>query len=218
MKATFLAVLTAFMILTLTGCGSDNNDGPPPVFVSEILSTPDYDGDIKRDFTSGFLTVAQGSAETQQRVYAGLDPFNPAEYRSFLHFPLRGVPGDAIIESAFLEIFINHVDIQFPADTIPMRIELVFFQPPVLIESDFDLPPAHNIPVIFPIFLADSDEYVKVDVTSLMIAAQRLRYSDFQVRIMEDFGVVTPGLIEINNTIDLVNRRIFAPLLTVYYY
>lgn len=217
MKMRFLAALAAIMILTLTGCGGHDNDASP-LFSTEILSDSTFDGDVKRDLSTGIFTVAQGSVETQQRVFSGLDPFSAAEYRSFLHFSLtgvNGVPGDAIIESAFIEIFINHIDIQFPANSIPMRIDLVSFPQP-LIETDFDLP-AQAVPARFPIFLTDSGGYVTIDVTSLMTAAQRLRYSDFQVRIMEELGDVPLGLIEINDTTG-GDRSIFAPLLTVNYF
>lgn len=216
MKMTFLAALAAFMILTLTGCGSDNN--APSVFVARIFSDSTFDGDIKLD--SGLFTVTQGSVDTQQRLLAGLDPFSPAEYRAFLHFPLTGVdgvPGDAIIESAFLDIFISNIVTEFSSDTIPLRVDLVIFQPPLLIGTDFDLPAQLSLTLTPPISLADLDRHVTIDVTPLMIEAQRLGLADFQVRIMEDFGNVIPGLIEINNTTG-GNRSILAPQLTVNYF
>ena len=212
MKVTFFAALSVFLVLTLTGCGSDHNDGPP-LFVTEILSESDYDGDIKLDSFTDVLSIAQGNT---QRVRAGVDPLSGSEYRAFLHFSLDSVPLNAIIESAFLEIFINKVDIEFPSDMIPVRIDLVSFQPPFLVESDFNFLARLDVPPVkFPLFLADSGEYVTIDVTPLMIAAQNL--SDFQVRIMEDFGDVPLGLIEINDTTG-VNRSILAPLLTVNYF
>lgn len=208
MKMTFFATLAAFMILTLTGCGSDNN--PPPLFVTEILSDARFDGDISLNPISGFA-VTQGNTLS---VFAGLDPFIDLEYRAFLDFPLtgaNGVPGDAIIESAFLDIFINSIDIEFANDTIPLRIDLVSFQPPTLIGADFDRPALATITVSPPISSADSGRHVTIDVTALMTQAQRLGHVDFQVRIMEDFAFVTPGVIEINETT-------LAPLLTVTYF
>jgi len=218
MKVTFLAVLSAFLILTLTGCGSDNN--PPQLFVTSILSDSTFDGDIQRDFSSGLLTVTQGNTES---VFAGIDPINGDEYRAFLDFPLTGadgVPRNAVIDSAYLEIFINNVDVQFSNDTIPVRIDLVYFQPPNLIESDFDRtsqPALATITVNPPISVADLGEYIRIDVTQLMDVAQRNGLLDFQVRIMKDFGDVIPGLFEINDTTG-VNRSILAPLLTVNYF
>ena len=215
----FFAALAAFMILTLTGCGS-NNSNPPPLFVTEILSDSTFDGDIQLDFSLNLFTVAQGSFETQQRVFAGLDPFIDLEYRAFLHFPLtgvNGVPGDAVIKSAFLDIFIDDIITQFSTDTIPLRIDLVILPSPFLVGTDFDFPEQLSISVSPPISLADLDSHVTIDVTPLMSEAQRLGLANFQVRIMEDFGIVTPGLIEINNTTG-GNRNLFAPLLTVTYF
>lgn len=198
MKMRFFATLAAFLILTLAGCGSDNNNGSP-VFVTTILSDAAFDGDIRQD-NFGTFTVTQGNTPS---LLAGLDPVLPDEYRAFLDFHLdgaNGVPGDAIIESAFLDIFINNVDILSPAGTIPLRIDLVSFQPPLLFGADFDRPGLASVLVSPPISRADSGRHVTIDVTSLMNEAQRLSLLDFQVRIMEDFVFVTPGLIEINET------------------
>lgn len=218
MKMTFLAALAAFIILTLTGCGSDHNDGPQ-LFVSSILSDANYDGDIKLDFT-GALTIAQGNTES---VFAGIDPINNDVYRAFLDFPLagaNGVPGNAIIDSAYLEIFINSIEPQPLIGTIPVRVDLVSFQPPFLVETDFDrtLQPAlATVTVNPPISSADFGQYITIDVTSLMIVAQRFGHLDFQVRILDDLGDVIPGLIEISDTTG-ENRSILAPLLTVNYF
>jgi hypothetical protein len=214
MKMRVLAALVAIIILALTGCGGHDHD-TTPVFVTEILSDSTSDGDIKRDFSTGALTITQGNTES---VFAGIDPISGDEYRAFLHFPFTTLPASAFIESAFVEIFINSIDIQFPADTIPVRIDLVSFQPPFLIESDFDFPVQLAPPTSVPIFLTDLRDYVAIDVTPLMIAAQDLQLADFQIRIMEDFGSVPRGLIEINDTTNLANRSTFAPLLTITYF
>jgi hypothetical protein len=50
-----------------------------------------------------------------------------------------------------------------------------------------------------------------------MAEAQRLGLVNFQVRIMEDLGIVSPGLIEINDTTG-VNRGTLAPVLQVTYF
>lgn len=212
MRMTFFAALAAFIILTLTGCGSDNG---PPLFVATIYSDPYYDGDIKQDLDSGLLTVTQG-INTQQRIFAGLDPVQPLEYRAFLDFHLsgvNGVPWDAIIDSASLDIFINDLSTQFLSDTIPLRIDLVSFQPPDLFSSDFSRPSLQSTWVSPPISHGDIGRYVTIDVTTLMIEAQRSGLSDFQVRIMEPLGNVTPGLIEIND-----NQNSRSPQLTVTYF
>lgn len=218
MKVTLLAALAAFMILTLSGCGSDN-DSSPTIFVTSILSNPTLDGDIQKNLLTGEFTVTQGNTES---VLAGLDPVQPVEYRTFLTFPLTGaggVPGNAIIASAFLDIVINRIEPQPLVGTIPVRIDLVSFPPP-LIGTDFDrtLQPAlATITLIPPISWADFGQHVTIDVTPLMIEAQRSGLLDFQVRILEDFGNVTPGLIEINDTTG-GNRSLLAPLLSVSYF
>lgn len=219
MKRTFLAVLAAFMILTLTGCGSHNDS--TPVFVTSILSDPNFDGDIQLAPSGALINISQ--AVNTQNVFAGIDPVTLDEFRAFLDFPLTGVdgvPGNAIIESAFLDIFINDIIRQFPTDTIPVRIDLVSFQPPVLVEADFNrtLQPAlATMTISPPISSADFGQHIKIDVTPLMIEAQRLGLVDFQIRIMEDLGTVAPGLIEINDTTG-INRSTLAPLLTVTYF
>jgi hypothetical protein len=158
---------------------------------------------------------------TVQSVFAGNDPVTGAESRAFLDFPLTGaggVPGNAIIVSASLDIVIN--GIQPPNGTIPIRIELVSIQPPTLLTTDFDRtlqPPLAFTTIIPPVSQTDVGRHVTVNVTPLMVEAQRLSLNNFQVRILEDIGFVTPGLIEINNTTGL-NRGTLAPLLQVSYF
>ena len=94
------------------------------------------------------------------------------------------------------------------------------FQPPTLFESDFDRtlqPPLASLVVSPPLSQADVGTNVSIDVTSLMIEAQRLGLVDFQVRIMEDLGSAIPILVEINDTTG-ANRGSLAPLLTVTYF
>ena len=128
------------------------------------------------------------------------------------------MPGNAIIASAFLDIFVTSIS---PANgIIPIRIELVSFQPPTLLPSDFERtlqPPLKFTTIVPPINSADVGAHVNVDVTPLMVEAQRLGLSNFQVRIMEDLGPVSPGLIEINDTTG-ANRATLAPLLSVTYF
>ena len=160
---------------------------------------------------------------TVQSVFAGIDPVTGVESRAFLDFPLtgvNGVPGNAIIDSAFLDIFIDNIATQRLTDTVPLRIDLVSFQPPNLIGTDFDLnlqPTLATIRVSPPITQADFRRHVTIDVTALMVVAQRTGQLDFQVRIMEDLGIVTPGLIEINDTTG-ANRNTLAPVLQVTYF
>jgi hypothetical protein len=138
-----------------------------------------------------------------------------------LDFPLTGaggVPGTAIIDSAFLDF---HVDsLQPGVGTIPILIELVSFQPPTLLATDFDRtlqPPIASVVVNPPITQADVGTNVSIDVTPLMIEAQNLGLVDFQVRIMQDLGPAIPILMEIDDTTG-ASRDTFAPLLTVTYF
>ncbi len=212
----------AYAAISLAGCGG--GDGgvapPPPAVTTQILSDPGFDGDIAQTSPISF-TVTQGMSPTVQSVFAGIDPLTLAEYRAFLDFPLTGaggVPGNAIIDSAFLDI---HIDSLHPTiGTIPILIELVSFQPPTLLDTDFDRtlqPPIASVVVNPPITQADVGTNVSIDVTPLMVAAQNAGLVDFQVRIMEDLGPAIPILMEIDDTTG-ASRNTFAPLLTVTYF
>ena len=220
MRRIFLAALFTSVILILAGCGGGSST---PTFVSQILSDPTFDGDIAKDPITGAYTVTQGMSATVQSVFAGIDPVTGVEYRSFLDFPLTGaggVPGNAVILSATLDIFINSIQPQPLTGTIPIRIDLVSFQPPTLVGTDYErtLQPAlATTTIIPPIAQADFGKHVTVDVTALMVEAQRLGLADFQVRIMEDLVTTPPGLIEINDTTG-ANQAVLAPQLQVTYY
>ncbi len=223
MKKTLTAAIMMLTILTLTGCGHDHHN-PPPTVITNILSDPMFDGDILFTPPSTF-TVTQGMTISPpvQSVFAGIDPVTLDEYRAFLDFPLTGpdgVPGNAVIVSATLDIVINSIQ---PLDgTIPIRIELVSIPGLTLVQEDFSrtlLAPIAFTTIVPPISSADVGFDVPVDVTSLMVQAQNLGLLDFQVRILEDLGLVSPGLIEINDTTtDPTTREALAPLLTVEYF
>jgi hypothetical protein len=214
MKNIFFAALMT-VTLAMSGCGGGGDSSPPPPVVTQILSRAAFDGDIKFE-SPNLFTIVQGNAPS---VFAGIDPFTGFEFRSFLDFPLTGaggVPGSAIIKSATLDIFIDSITIQPTASSIPIRIELVTFLPPTLVASDFDRtvqPALAFTTVIPPISRADVNRHVLVDVTSLMVEAQRRGLTDFQIRILKDDGFISTGLIEIEDAI--INR---APLLTVSYF
>ncbi len=193
---------------------------PHQTVTTQILSDPVYDGDIALTTTASY-TVAQGMTQTVQSVFAGINPVTGTEYRAFLDFPLtgaNGVPGNAIIVSAFLDFFVNSID---PTNgTIPIRIELVDIPGLTLVQDDFSRtlqPSLAFTTIVPPISQADVGYNVTVDVTSLMVEAQNLGLLDFQVRILEDLGSVPPGLVEIDDTTG-PNRAALAPLLQVTYY
>lgn len=215
MKRTLIAAIMVFIALAQTGCGGGGSSAPP-TFVTSILSDSAVDGDIAQN-SPGVFTVTQGMTPTVQSVFAGIVPVTLVEFRAFLDFPLASVPANAVILSAFLDIFIN--SIQPSTGTIPIRIELVSFQPPTLIGTDFDrtiLLPLAFTTIVPPISLADVGRHVFVDVTALMTEAQRRGLANFQVRILEESGF-PPGLIEINDTTG-VNRGSLAPLLQVTFF
>ena len=168
---------------------------------------------IRKARSAGY-TIA--SASNTGSVLAGVDPASGEEFRGFLNFPLRGIDGvpfNAVIESATLEIFIRGTSVASQDPTIPFLIDLVDFQPPFLIEDDFDRvvqPSLLTLPVDF--YSSDVGSFVVIDVTALMDEAQTERLPDLQLRFVLDFSVDT-GLIEIED--DDVET---APLLTVSYF
>ncbi len=212
-------LLTGFLLLGLVGCGG-GNDGPPPIITTQILSDPSFDGDIEQTSPTTYAIV-QGMSPTVQSVFAGIDSTTGTEFRAFLDFPLTGpggVPGTASIQSAYLHIFVN--SLQPGTATLPIRIDLVSFQPPTLAASDFDLgyqPALASTTIVPPLNPTDVGTDVVVDVTPLMDAAQRLGLPDFQLRILEDLGVSVPAKVEINDTTG-ANRAKYAPLLEVNYF
>ncbi len=206
MKRLLCGIVIASLALILSGCGGGGNS-TPPTFGVQVLSNSAYDGDIELG-TNNVYSVAQGNLTS---VFAGIDPVTLSETRAFLDFSLANVPGNAIINSAKLDIFINSIN-SF-GRTIPIRIDLVSLVPPILVASDFDRnaqPPLSSI--TSDIFLSDLGQHVIIDITPLVDKAQFLGLANFQIRILEDFGLVDPGLFEIN---DASTSK--APLLDIIY-
>jgi hypothetical protein len=217
MQLRISVITMACALLGLAGCGGDDYEPPPQVTV-QIYSDSRFDGDIERVSSSSF-TVTQGMSSSVQSVLAGIDPVGGTEFRAFLDFPLTGaVPGRAYIDSATLEIYID--DLQPSTGRLPVRVELVAFQPPTLIQSDYDrtLQPALASVIVSPdINQTDIGKIVPINVTSLMVEAQRRGLVDFQVRIMEDLGPAIPVLMVIDDSTG-ANRSSYAPLLIVKYH
>lgn len=220
MARTLYVTLIGILVLALTGCGGggSNSGSPQAFYTTTILSDPNLDGDIEQVNTTTFI-ITQGMSSTVQSVFAGVDPVSFTETRAFLDFPLggaNGVPYNAVIDSAALDIFINSV--QTNSGTVPILIDLVETQPS-LSNTDFDrnlLPALATISIVPPISPTDVGNYVHVDITALMVLAQSMGLPDFQIRILEDSGT-SVGLIEINDTTG-TNRPSLAPLLTVTYH
>jgi hypothetical protein len=213
-----LALVVTVTVAGLSACGG-GNDGPPPVFTTQILSDPAYDGDIRFTQPATF-TVTQGMSPDVQSIFSGVDPVLLDEYRSFLVFHLtggNGVPGNAIIESAFLDIYVN--SLQPSTASLPIVVELVSFQPPTLLATDYDetIQPALASVKAGPNFTqADVGSNASIDVTPLMREAQNRGLVDFQIRIVEDLGSNTTALLEINDSTG-TDRAQHAPQLTVTY-
>jgi len=211
-----VAIGVACALLSLAGCGGDRPPVVPVPIVTHIFSNPSFDGDIEQ--TSAGFIVTQGMSPTVQNVLAGT---GPTEFRAFLNFPLGGsggVPFNAFIDSAFLELYVDNV---IPINgSVPIRVELVTFQPPTLIGTDFlrsALPPLGAVLVNGNVTGADIGWFVPVDVTSLMIQVQQRGLIDFQVRIMEDLGPASFTMMVIDDR-TTPDRAQFAPLLTVTYH
>jgi hypothetical protein len=219
-KTMRIPITVVCAILALSGCGGGDSGNSPQPFTTQIYSDSGYDGDIELT-TSNFYAVTQGMSPTVQSVFAGIDPNSGSEYRSFLDFPLTGpdgVPGNASIQSAVLEIYID--DLQPRTGTLPIRIDLVAFQPPTLIASDFDTvsQPALASINAYPDFSsADIGVLTSIDVTPLMVQAQHLGLVDFQIRILEPLGPAIPVLLVIDDSTG-ANRTSVGPLLTVTYF
>jgi hypothetical protein len=214
------AIAAACGILFLSGCGGGTEIDDERTVTTHILSDPRYDGDIER-IAPDTYTVTQGMSSTVQSVLAGIDPAGGTEFRAFLDFPLggsRGVPGNALIESAFLELYVNSLD---PITArLPLRVDLVAFQPPTLVDTDYSRsmqPALASVTVSPDISRSDVGRYVPIDVTPLMREAQRRGLADFQVRIMEDLGPAIPVLMIIDDSTGS-DRGSRAPLLTVTYF
>jgi hypothetical protein len=218
-RGFFMSLGAMGALLGLCSCGGGGDRGPDQI-VTQIESDPAYDGDVEQT-APGAYVVTQGMSSNVQTVFAGIDPASGDEFRAFLDFPLggtHGVPSDAIIDSAYLEVFVD--DLEPPNGSVPIRVELVAFQPPNIFGTDFDRsiqPALGSVVVQGDVNNADVGHFVQVDVTPLMLTAQRQGLPDFQVRVMEDLGPAIETLVEIDdNTTN--NRSARAPLLTVTYH
>ena len=216
-----LRLAAASSLIVLAGCGGGGDQiDQPDIVQTQILSDSGFDGDIEQTGPDT-ATVTQGMGPNVQNVLVGIDPNPPGdEFRAFLHFPLTGaggVPANARIDSAFLEVFIDDLD---PTNAVvPVRVELVSFQQPML-ATDFDRtaqPPLAFVTLSPRLGPSDVGKYVPIDVTPLMVEAQRRGLADFQVRIMEDLGPPIDGLFAIDDSTGS-NRGKTAPLLTVNYF
>jgi hypothetical protein len=209
--------VASVLLLALSGCGGGNSRS---IFVAQILSDQQADGDIAFDPVQNSFTITNGP----DTILFGIDESNVnlPEYRAFLDFPLDGstsqdvVPATAEILSATLEVFVNEVSF---AGTVPTLMDLVPFSVTGLTPADFDSPPLQfpngtDATLSFDFIASDQGNFVLIDVTSLMRETQRRGLFDFQVRFLLDFLPNANGLVGIE---DRPNITLTAPLLTVEY-
>lgn len=211
MRVRFLACMM-FAVLALTGCGDSGADAVvivnPTPFVSQVLSDPLLDGDIE---VGSSTTIRQGNT---QSVFVGIDPLTFSETRAFLDFPLVSIPLGAVINSATLDFVVD--SLQPPAARVPVIADLVSYPQPLL-AVDFSAPFLATTTIVPPIISLDVGNHVSFDVTVLMREAQRQGLPRFQVRLLQDPGVTSAGLVQINDTTG-IDRPALGPLLTVVYF
>jgi hypothetical protein len=208
--------LAVLLTLALGGCGGNGDRGPgfvgiddgddanfaPLLTVSyidpvtsfpataQILSDPDFDGDIAFDPVLGVFTVTPSPLT----VFFGIDSSDPnlSEFRAFLTFPLDGVtqqdvvPLGVTITNATLEVFVTEVRF---ANVVPTFLDLVDYG--TLGAEDFDAPFLDFRTLDF--FATDAGNFVLIQVTSLMQTAQDLALLDFQIRFSLDESVLPTG-------------------------
>jgi hypothetical protein len=160
----------------------------------EILSDLASDGDIAFNPVFSSFIVRRGPPTVQFGIDS-LDIDLP-EFRAFLTFPLDGfegrpvVPSDAIIDLAFIDVFVNFLDFASAVPTFLDLVEYPFqnlgFGDPAI---DFDAVVLATVPG-FDFFVDDVGNFVRIEVTSLMQAAQvPPALVDFQVRFSRDMSV-----------------------------
>jgi len=195
--------LVGVLALVLAGCGG--GDGHRTVVIQTVSDQP-ADGDIGFTAPATFLISQANATGNVQYGISGA-----TEFRAFLDFPLDGsngggvVPLSAVIVSADIEVFVDNVSF---SSSVPTLLDLVPFSIGGLISADFNSAPLLTR-TPFDIRTLDINNFVRIDVTSLMVEAQRLGLRDLQLRFLLDFPAVA-GLVMLD---DGVLGR--APILTV---
>lgn len=208
MKGKLLGLVLVGLLLVMAGCGGGHDERP--IIETTIPSDVAIDAHV---VDSGGILMPPASLVNGVLAGVNPDPTKDEVYRAFLHFPLTTVPLNARIRSADLGIVISGLTVLPPTVNVPIKIELVAFDPPVA-ASDFNLLlPLATVVISPPISSADINREVVVDVTPLMVEAQFQKLKFFQVRISQENDLTTPapGMIRIDET----NAN--APLLTVVY-
>jgi hypothetical protein len=176
--------------------------------VIQSVSDQPVDGDV--GFTAP-ATFSISQANVTKNVLYGIDS-GGTEFRAFLDFPLDGstgggvVPLGAVIVSADIEVFVDNVSI---SPTVPTHLDLVTFPITGLTSGDFNSTPLLTRSP-FNILSSDINHSVRIDVTSLMVEAQRRGDSNLQLRFLLDLVPGASGLVQLDDSVAAT-----APLLTV---
>jgi len=212
MRKILVLGLVGVLALVLAGCGG--GDGRPGPIVFEQLSDQAVDADIAY---TGVGSPTIFPASSTGTIQVGVDG-GGTEYRGFLDFPIAGqIPLLADVQLAYIEVFVGSVP--FGAN-VPVLMELVDFNPPLLASDYFREPPAPYLPPVLarPIFsFRPSDAVapriaVRIEVTSLVREALVRAQPEFQVRILLDPAVPGPGIVQLDD-----DAAQTAPLLHVEY-
>lgn len=217
MKTKVLLLAAAVFASILVGCGGGNGSTGTvvtPVFtdIPSDRTTDAYVAENLNTFALSSPVVGSGA------LRVGIDPTIPGplgtEYRAFIEFPLGGaggVPANATIVSATLDVVVNSVQFSSP---VPVRIDLIDVTTP-FVSNDYDLtilPPVSTLaPSLSGFNVTASGRYL-VDVTPLMQNAQTLAFPSLQLRLLLPLTPGAQGLI----TIDDSNISV-QPFLTVEY-
>ncbi len=156
---------------------------PGTSFNATILNDPLTSGDILYDpVVPPYYFPEMG----QNFLLFGIDRADShrPEYRAFLDFPLDGstgqaaIPLDAVIDNAVLRVYVSWIGFY---DTIPVWLDLVEYPLTGLEPFDFD-----SVPLAtrsrFDIYSEDFEQFVDIQVRTLMERAQLEGLADFQVR------------------------------------
>ncbi len=209
MKKLLVLGMALVLTATLAGCGGGDDNH----VIIQTFSVRPSDGDIARAPDNTF-TFSQDIVPRPASLFFGIDGTG-TEFRAFLDFPLDGsngggvVPLSASIVSADIEVFVNNVSL---ASTVPTLLDLVPFPVTHLTIADFDSIPLATRP-LFNFLPTDINNFVRIDVTSLMQEAQRQGLRNFQVRFLLDFVAVV-GIVEFEDGPSFNT----APILTVEYF
>lgn len=204
--------LVGVLALVFAGCGGSSG---PDLFVFEQLSDQTVDATIAY---TGVGSPTIFKASSTHTIQIGVDA-GGTEYRGFLDFPIGGIPSLADVRLATIDVFVGSVP--FGA-SVPVLVELVDFQPPALISTDFfRAPPEPYLPPIlgrslfyfFPSDALSPRPVVSIEVTSLVQRALDRGQPDFQVRLLLDPNTSGPAIVTLDD-----GAANTAPLLHVEYF